>query len=162
MREPQGISELLRRRVRLVARVESVGLVCGLNGLIQPHPGIVPMSADGFLGDLQDLGRFGVGQANKIVQLYDFGANRVLHGQLLQSLVDQQYFLVIRAGGDLQVVHVQPLLSAAVFGAAFAPGAVHQDVTHRFGRRGKEVAPSVPLLPLGADQPQPGFMHEVG
>jgi hypothetical protein len=56
MREPQGISELLRQPVRLVARGESVGLVCGLNGLIQPHPGIVPMSADGFLGDLQDLG----------------------------------------------------------------------------------------------------------
>ena len=58
--------------------------------------------------------------------------------------------------------HVQPLLSAAVFGAAFAPGAVHQDVPHRFGRRGEEVAPSAPLLPLGADQPQPGFMHERG
>jgi hypothetical protein len=39
MREPQAIAELLRRRVRLVARVGSVGLVCGLNGLIQPHPG---------------------------------------------------------------------------------------------------------------------------
>jgi len=30
------------------------------------------MSADGFLGDLQDLGRLGVGQANEIAQLYDF------------------------------------------------------------------------------------------
>src|SRR4030095_3929346 len=94
------------------------------------------MTADGFLGDLQDLGRFGVGQANKIVQLHDFGANRILHRQLLQSLVDQQYFLVIRASGDLEVVHVQPLLSAAVFGAAFAAGAVHQDVPQRFWARG--------------------------
>ena len=39
-------------------------------------------------------------------------------------------------GGDLDLVHVEPLLAAAVFGAAFAPGAVHQDVPHRFGRRG--------------------------
>ena len=90
MREPQGISELLRRRVRLVARVGSVGLVRGLNGLIQPHPGVVPMAADGFLGDLQDLGRLGVGQANEKVQLYDFGANRILQDQLLQGFVDQQ------------------------------------------------------------------------
>ena len=87
MREPQGVSELLRRRVRLVARVGSVGLVCGLDGLIEPHPGVGPMTADGFLGDLQDLGRFGVGQANEIVQLDDFGANRILQGQLLQGFI---------------------------------------------------------------------------
>jgi hypothetical protein len=69
---------------------------------------------------------------------------------------------VIRSGGDLDLVHVQPLLAAAVFGAALAPGAVHQDVPHRFGRRGEEVASSVPLLPFRADQPQPGFMDERG
>ena len=49
------------------------------------------MSADGFLGNLQDLRLLSVGQANEIAQLVDFGASGVLRGQLLQGLVDQQY-----------------------------------------------------------------------
>jgi hypothetical protein len=38
-------------------------------------------------------------------------------------------------------------------------GALDEDAPHRLGRRTEEVAPAVPMLRSGTDQPQPGLVH---
>lgn len=85
-----------------------------------------------------------------------------LNAQPFERYVHQQQFVFGLATRDVHVVHLDPLHAATVLMTAPAARLVHEDATHDFGGRAKEMPAVSPLLAARSGQPQPSFVDERG
>ena len=94
-------------------------------------------------------------------ELDELGLDRVLGGELLEGLVEGQQVVVGLGRGGLGGVEVYPAAVAAALEPVSPPGVLDQDPPHGLGRRGEEVAASVPgPVGIDADQPQVRLVHQ--
>ena len=57
--------------------------------VIEPGPGMRPVIPGGARGDVQQAGGFLDGQAGEVPQLYQLRLDRVLRGELIESVIDR-------------------------------------------------------------------------
>src|SRR5579862_2169806 len=84
----------------------------------------------------------------------------VMNSELLERLVHGQHLVIFGGGGDIEVLDVHSLPTAAMADGVFAPGIVDQDASHGLGCRSKEMGATIPLDFLASDQTHPCFMHQ--
>src|SRR5439155_6890420 len=106
-------------------------------------------------------GFFGA-QADEKAKLDQFCLDRVLRGELIESVIDREKLIVSVGGCEIQLLDVHSDLSAAVTPRAFAASPVNEDTAHGLSGGREEMSASGELRVVVAHQPQPGFMHQSG
>ncbi len=130
---------------------------------MKPGAGIGPHPFGTALGDAQQSRRLDVGQADEEPHFNELGSDRILDSVLVQGFVDGQQLLVVAGCREVERIELDALKLAPVFEAVLAAGFLNQNAAHGLGRRGEEVAATVPgrgLPVLG--QAQPGLVDQRG
>ena len=99
-------------------------------------------------------------QSGKVAETDYLCPQIVFAFQLVQRLIDQEYFLVSRILGDIDLVQTQLLLTGTMLHPLFAPSIVDEDVPHGFGGGREEMRLTVPILAVRTNQLQVGFMDK--
>src|SRR5690349_14993644 len=109
-----------------------------------------PASVGSRPGDVQYLSGLRNLQADEAAELYELGHLRVLDSQLVDGCAQgEQPIVVLRVDRDFYVLDVDSLLLAAVTHRAALPGAIDQDVAHRFRCSGQEMSATLPARTFG-------------
>ena len=105
-----------------------------------------------------------MGQPAEVAQLDEIGLECIYLGELSQSLIQGNQVigdvcLRLYHRGLVQINAGQPSTAPD---RALASGVLHQNPPHRFRRRRKEMAPTVPALRLVSDESEIGFVDQCG
>src|SRR5262245_63640549 len=117
-----------------------------LDGLVQPGPGVRPQPVAGPRGDAQHGGRLGDRQAGEEPKVDQVGRGLVLGGEPGEGLVERDQVLRPLGDGNIDGFEFLSGQGPAGLQAPLAAGGVDEDAAHRFGSRGEEVTPTVPVL----------------
>ena len=112
------------------------------------------------LRDAEHLGGFGDGHANKVAQLDQLSFDVVVDGKLVESAMHSQKLILVIRTGKIRSFNIQSLEISAVTQCTLMAGLVDQDAAHRLCGGSKEMSPPFPLIPMAADQAQPGFVNQ--
>lgn len=109
------------------------------------------------LGDLLER------QADEIFLFHEVGLARIVGGQGVEGIVDEEQFVVVRTGRDIETggIGADVFELAAVPGGVFSPSIVDKNAPHGFGGRREEVGTVVPHGLIVADA-EPNLMDECG
>lgn len=131
-------------------------------GLVKPGLGVGPPALRGRLGDVEDLGSLFGGEPDEVTQLDQFGLGRVDGRELLEGFVEGEELVLSAGGGDVDVIHLDPLGSPTMALGTLASGPVHEDAPHGLGGSGEEMGAVLPVwLCIGAEA-EPGFVDQGG
>lgn len=124
---------------------------------MEPGAGEAPVAFGGGDGDVEQGGAFLEGQAGEVAELYEFSFAGVVGGEAVEGVVDGEQFIAFPGRGDFEAVEVEVVVTAAVFDALFAAGAVHEDAAHRFGGGAEKVCA---VFKLAVAEAQPCLVDE--
>ena len=129
---------------------------------MEPGFGVGPVAFDGFFGDVEDFGDFGVGHADEAVEFDDFGAHRFFGSELVEEFVNAQEFFRLGFDGQFDGSEFEAFEIPAVFFGPAAASAIDEDAAHHFGSGAEELGAALPMLLVLAGDAEPGFVHQGG
>src|SRR6266404_2868310 len=128
--------------------------------LEQPGARKIPVIIDGGQRNPQNLRYLLIAHAGEIPQFNQFGLNGILDAERVKHFVHGQQ-LVIRAwSSQFKFLNFHALEAPPVTLSLFAPGAIYQNVAHRFSRSSKKVRAVSERWILVPNQAQPGLVHQ--
>lgn len=128
----------------------------------QPGPGIRPMPLRRGNRNTKHLSRLLKGHPYEVTQLGQLGPLRVVFGQPVDQLVHGQDFIVLRETRDLNLLKINPHLTAPAADSLLSPGGIDQNVAHGLRCRGEKVGASGKLARGISAQPQPDLVDQGG
>jgi len=126
----------------------------------QPGSGVGPMVDDRTPGDPLNLGHLIDGQSRKVTELHEVRNGRLRARESRQRFIKSQKIIARAFGGWICVRKPNPLSVSPMFRALPSPGSLDKNSAHGLGRRGEEVAPTVPALRLVSNEAEIRFMDK--
>src|SRR5438128_1638279 len=102
-------------------------LITGGDLVIKPGAGVGPVVLGGARGDVEQARRLFNRQADKIAQFHQLGLDRILRREFIDGLIDCQELVVSPRGGEVNVFHIYPELSATVTQSALLSSSIDQN-----------------------------------
>ncbi len=113
------------------------------------------MTLCGPLRQPEEDGGIAQGEPREEAQVHQSGGVGILLGKLDERVVQRDQLFVIGVQGDFDLVKVDAVAFTPSFGTLLVACAIEKNPPHRFSRRRKEMAPTVPALNFGrVDQPE--------